>query len=222
MRGFEAFYLQICTSVESFRWRIFRHAFLPIFLRIEEQLKLKVIFDQENPLPSDHHRICDMEGDMSTTQRHQKSPAYSSHRPRSIAPSNTGPAHKPHHSADPLKRHKISAAGQSSKVFGSRIEKNRTNPKKQIAYPSGLATASTSLIRVLINNRLGTKTEIPCSPTDTIEAFKRLAAVYMGTRPEALLLKRQGERPLKDFLTLEDYGISNGSSLDLEVDTGDE
>ena len=37
-----------------------------------------------------------------------------------------------------------------------------------------------------------------------------------------MLLKRQGERPLRDFLTLEDYGISNGSSLDLEVDTGDE
>ena len=36
-----------------------------------------------------------------------------------------------------------------------------------------------------------------------------------------MMLKRQGERRLKDFLTLEDYAIGNGSSLDLEVDTCD-
>lgn len=33
-----------------------------------------------------------------------------------------------------------------------------------------------------------------------------------------MLLKRQGERPFRDFLTLEDYGIKAGSTLDLEVD----
>lgn len=36
-----------------------------------------------------------------------------------------------------------------------------------------------------------------------------------------MLLKRQGERPFRDFLTLEDYGIKDGSSLDLKVDTCD-
>ena len=35
------------------------------------------------------------------------------------------------------------------------------------------------------------------------------------------MLKRQGQRPLKDGLTLEDYEIGDGSSLDLEADTGD-
>ena len=35
------------------------------------------------------------------------------------------------------------------------------------------------------------------------------------------MLKRQGQRALKDGLTLEDYEIGNGSSLDLEVDTED-
>lgn len=35
------------------------------------------------------------------------------------------------------------------------------------------------------------------------------------------MLKRQGERPFEDSLTLEDYEISNGSSLDLEIDTCD-
>ena len=36
-----------------------------------------------------------------------------------------------------------------------------------------------------------------------------------------MMLKRQGERPFKDFLTLDDYEIGNGSSLDLEIDTCD-
>lgn len=50
----------------------------------------------------------------------------------------------------------------------------------------------------------------------------RVAAVYLGMRPKAImLLKRQGERPFEDSLTLEDYEISNGSSLDLEIDTCD-
>ena len=222
MRGFEAFYLQIYTSVESLSWRIFRHAFLPIFIRIEEYLKLKVIFDQEKLVPSDHRRICDMSSFMSTIQPDQKCPAYPSHRSRKVAQSTSGPAQESHHSPDPLKPHKISAGAQSPSVFGSRIEKKRPSPREKTAYPSVLATASTDFIRVFINNRLGTRTEILCSPTDTIGSFKKVAAVYMGTRPEAMLLKRQGERPLKDFLTLEDYGISNGSSLDLEVDTGDE
>jgi len=31
------------------------------------------------------------------------------------------------------------------------------------------------------------------------------------------MLKRQGERPFNDKLTLEDYGISNGVQLDLYV-----
>ena len=36
-----------------------------------------------------------------------------------------------------------------------------------------------------------------------------------------MTLKRQGERPFKDSLTLEDYGIRDGSSLDDEIGTGD-
>jgi hypothetical protein len=35
------------------------------------------------------------------------------------------------------------------------------------------------------------------------------------------MLKRQGERPMKDHITVGDYGISNGVQLDLELDTGE-
>ena len=42
----------------------------------------------------------------------------------------------------------------------------------------------------------------------------------IGRRPHEILLKRQSERPFKDQLTLQDYGVSNNVQLDLEVDTG--
>ena len=157
-----------------------------------------------------------------TSQRERISQACPAHRSRLIAQSTAGPAQKPCYSPDPLKNHKNFAVSRASSAFGSRIEKKRTSQRNQNTYSSGLATASTVIIQVFINNRLGARTEILCSPSDTIGAFKKLAAVYMGTRPEAMLLKRQGERPFRDFLTLEDYGINNGSSLDLEIDTGDE
>lgn len=53
------------------------------------------------------------------------------------------------------------------------------------------------------------------------ELFKAQVAQRIGRRPHEILLKRQSERPFKDHLTLEDYGIVNGVQLDLEVDTGD-
>ena len=48
-----------------------------------------------------------------------------------------------------------------------------------------------------------------------------MVAMRTGRQPHEIRLQRQGERPFKDHLTLEDYGISNGVQLDLEVDTGD-
>lgn len=58
--------------------------------------------------------------------------------------------------------------------------------------------------------------------TDSIaEAFKAMVAARIGRQPHEIMLKRQGERPFKDHLTLDDYGVSNGVQLDLELDTGD-
>ena len=77
-----------------------------------------------------------------------------------------------------------------------------------------------SAIRVIVGNRLGSRSEILCLPTDTIGVFKRLAAMQLGLKAENILLKRQGQRALKDSLTLEDYEIGDGSSLDLELRYG--
>lgn len=80
---------------------------------------------------------------------------------------------------------------------------------------------SDTLIQVHVNNRLGIKCSIACSPADSIGDFKKLVSWQLGIRPENILLKRQGQRALKDFLTLQDYEIGNHSCLDLEMDTGD-
>ena len=91
------------------------------------------------------------------------------------------------------------------------------------------------MIIVHINDRLGTKAAIPCLASDPIskllnlasqttniklsdinpELFKAQVAARIGREPHEIMLKRQGERPFKDILTLQDYGISNGVQLDL-------
>ncbi|KAG0652673.1 Nucleolar 58 [Hyphodiscus hymeniophilus] len=77
------------------------------------------------------------------------------------------------------------------------------------------------MIIVHVNDRLGTKAAIPCLASDPIKLFKAQVAARIGRQPHEILLKRQGERPFKDQLTLEDYGVSNGVQIDLEIDTGE-
>lgn len=96
-----------------------------------------------------------------------------------------------------------------------------------------IAPVGEPMIIVNINDRLGTKASIPCLASDPIsnalrftsiarigltinsELFKAQVAARIGREPHEIMLKRQGERPFKDHLTLEDYGVSNGVQLDL-------
>ncbi|KAK1776327.1 ubiquitin-related domain-containing protein [Copromyces sp. CBS 386.78] len=98
----------------------------------------------------------------------------------------------------------------------------RDRPKKDKppapAAPSG---GGEEMIIVTVNDRLGTKAQIPAFPSDTIKQFKVMVAMRVGREPHEILLKRQGERPFKDQLSLADYGVSSGVQIDLEVDTGD-
>ncbi|ETI25639.1 hypothetical protein G647_02413 [Cladophialophora carrionii CBS 160.54] len=99
-----------------------------------------------------------------------------------------------------------------------REEKRQKKEKKPVPPP---AAPTQPMIIVYVNDRLGTKKAIPCFPTDPIKDFKVIVASMIGRQPHEILLKRQGERPFKDQLTLQDYGVSNNVQLDLEVDTGD-
>jgi len=99
--------------------------------------------------------------------------------------------------------------------------KDTSEPPKRAADPTTSAITGEPMIIVNVNDRLGTKASIPCLASDPIRLFKAQVAARIGRQPHEILLKRQGERPFKDQLTLEDYGVSNGVQIDLEIDTGE-
>lgn len=72
----------------------------------------------------------------------------------------------------------------------------------------------TQMFEIIVNDRIGKKVRIKCFPTDTIFNFKQLIAAHIGTKPEKIRLQK-AYTVLKDKITLEDYEIKDGSSLDL-------
>ncbi|KAH6672989.1 putative nucleolar protein 58 [Halenospora varia] len=113
-----------------------------------------------------------------------------------------------------------------SEKFGSSTSKPSSSSKpsdeaKPSAPAQQAAPTGEPMIIVHVNDRLGTKAAIPCLASDPIKLFKAQVAARIGRQPHEILLKRQGERPFKDQLTLEDYGVSNGVQIDLEIDTGE-
>ncbi|KAL9580616.1 MAG: hypothetical protein Q9203_006229 [Teloschistes exilis] len=157
---------------------------------------------------------------VSTRLRSQHSYNQPDHSPKRISakslPKRIVPAKKP----SPSNSISYKQSRRLNHVAGSRISKR--SPSSKPSTRSSTLLSNTAMIKIFVNNRLGIKKEIPCSPTDTIEEFKKIAAMYMGMRSESFMLKKQEQRPMKDFLTLEDYEIGNGASLDLEVDTGEQ
>lgn len=94
-------------------------------------------------------------------------------------------------------------------------------PTKKPSAPTGGGGGGEEMIIVTVNDRLGTKAQIPCFASDRIADFRVLVAARIGRKPHEILLKRQGQRPFKDQLSLADYEVHNGAQIDLEVDTGD-
>ncbi|KAK3955873.1 ubiquitin-related domain-containing protein [Pseudoneurospora amorphoporcata] len=102
-----------------------------------------------------------------------------------------------------------------------RLKKEKKDDKDKPRAPAAPSGGGEEMIIVTVNDRLGTKAQIPAFPSDTIKQFKVMVAMRVGREPHEILLKRQGERPFKDQLSLADYGVSSGVQIDLEVDTGD-
>lgn len=129
-------------------------------------------------------------------------------------------SYRPSRDDDRLREDEASPPMDRSKDAAvSETPKGKTEKKKK---PKPVAPVSSEpMIVVNVNDRLGTKAAIPCLASDSIKSFKAMVAAKVGRAPHEILLKRQGERPFKDQLTLEDYGVSNGVQLDLELDTGD-
>lgn len=114
---------------------------------------------------------------------------------------------------------KFGTGSSSKKQDGENTDKppERSAP---VAQPATSNPGEPAIV-VHVNDRLGTKAAVPCFASDPIKLFKMQVAAMIGRQPHEILLKRQGERPFKDQLTLEDYGVSNGVQIDLEIDTGE-
>jgi ubiquitin-like protein 5 len=70
------------------------------------------------------------------------------------------------------------------------------------------------MIEIIANDRIGKKVRIKCFPSDTIFNLKQLIAAHIGTKAEKLKLQTSYS-VLKDHITLDDYEISDGSSVEL-------
>ena len=70
------------------------------------------------------------------------------------------------------------------------------------------------MIEITVNDRLGKKVRIKCSPTDTIGDLKKLVAAQTGTRADKLVLKKW-YATCKDHITLQDYEIHDGFNFEL-------
>ncbi|EXJ87842.1 hypothetical protein A1O1_04769 [Capronia coronata CBS 617.96] len=140
------------------------------------------------------------------------------YRPRPRSRSRTPPPRPRSPRAHDRERGTKSENAGSKRSDDRNGKQERKEKKERRAAP---AAPPQPMIIVYVNDRLGTKQAIPCYPTDPIKDFKVIVASMIGRKPHEILLKRQGERPFKDQLTLQDYGVSNNVQLDLEVDTGD-
>lgn len=69
-------------------------------------------------------------------------------------------------------------------------------------------------MEVLVNDRLGKKTRVKCSPENTIGDLKKLISAQTGMRADKIVLKKW-YNILKDHITLADYEISDGMNLEM-------
>ena len=71
-----------------------------------------------------------------------------------------------------------------------------------------------SMIEIVVNDRLGKKVRVKCSPNDTIGDLKKVIAAQTGTRPEKIRIQKY-YTIYKDHITLADYEIHDGMGLEI-------
>jgi ubiquitin-like protein 5 len=113
-------------------------------------------------------------------------------------------------------------AEANAKAKIAALQAAKSNPKKHgtdgeftVAKDNSSSTlANGKLIEIVVNDRLGKKNRIKCSPHDTIANLKKLIALQTGTRPEKIRLQKW-YTTFKDHLTLDSYEIHDGMSIEL-------
>ncbi|EKM81165.1 hypothetical protein AGABI1DRAFT_36678 [Agaricus bisporus var. burnettii JB137-S8] len=79
-----------------------------------------------------------------------------------------------------------------------------------LACPHPLTICS----QIIANDRLGRKVRVKCSPDDTVGDLKKLIAAQTGTDSKKIVLKKW-YTIYKDHITLSDYEIHDGMSLEM-------
>ena len=95
--------------------------------------------------------------------------------------------------------------------------KSRLVAKSTVAPPQPQQVIKTSqgrMIEVLLNDRLGKKIKVKCNSDDTVGDLKKLTAAQIGSRPEKLRIQKW-YTVFKDHITLDDYEVADGMSLEL-------
>ncbi|CDS09741.1 Putative Ubiquitin-like modifier hub1 [Lichtheimia ramosa] len=152
------------------------------------------------------HRDKDDREDSHRSRHRHRSRSRSPRRHRSRSPRRRSRSPK-RHRRDDRSRSRSPKRRRSPKHASS--SKDKDKPKKP-AKP----VPQYNLIEVEVNDRLGKKARVKCSPKDTVGDFKKLVAAQIGTDPHKIILKKW-YKEYKDHITLDDYEIHNGMNLEL-------
>ncbi|EGR33753.1 ubiquitin-like protein, putative [Ichthyophthirius multifiliis] len=107
-------------------------------------------------------------------------------------------------------KRKSRTRSRNEEKFGPAKKLEQKGPEKL----QGVSSYNPVMIEVIVNDRMGKKERIKCLPTDTIGIFKKLIQAKTGTRSEKIKLQKW-HQVFKDHITLEDYEIHDGMSLEM-------
>jgi len=77
-----------------------------------------------------------------------------------------------------------------------------------------LNNRQSSLITVVVNDRLGKKVRVKCDANDSVGDLKLFISAQTGTLKDKIILKKWYTE-FKDHISLQDYEIHDGMSLEL-------
>ena len=98
----------------------------------------------------------------------------------------------------------------SAKAVAETAGEEEQKPITKKSEPS----QNSSIIEIILNDRLGKKLRLKCSPEDTVGDLKKILAAKDGTRAEKIRIQKWNT-VFKDHITLGDYEVSDGTSLEL-------
>ncbi|ORX63034.1 ubiquitin-like protein [Hesseltinella vesiculosa] len=140
--------------------------------------------------------------------RHRSPDSRRRHRSRSRSRSRSPRRHYRSRSRSPRRSRRSPSPSNEEKTKDDKPKMEK--PKEKKKKPS----LAFRLIELELNDRLGKKVRVKCSPTDTVGDFKKLAAAQLGTDPNKIVLKKW-YKEYKDHITLQDYELNDGMNVEL-------